>query len=309
MRIDIVGTESLGVRGLCCVVQTRQRRIVIDPGLALGYMRNGFLPHPRQVAAGVAVARLIVRHLAVATDVVISHYHGDHIPLAAANPYQLPLSEAAPLLKQPRLWGKDPADEPVRFAGRCRDLEAAAGRPIGYCNGRQEDLFTFSEAMPHGDGNAGMGSVMMTRIEEDGEVFVHASDIQLLDDEPVSVILDWSPSILLVSGPPLYRRMDPGHLEAARERALRLARAVPSCIMDHHLLRSRSGLDWLDELGRETNGSAQCAADYMRVDRRLLEADRVMWYETEPVEPGWHESYQRPSLSLPGRNSNEDGRP
>ncbi len=309
MRVDVVGTESLGVRGLCCVVHTRQRRIVMDPGLALGYMRNGFLPHPRQVAAGVAVARLILRHLAEATDVVISHYHGDHIPLAAANPYQLPLFEAAPFLKRPRLWGKDPADEPGRFVERCRDLETAAGHTIHYCNGRQEGLFTFSEAMPHGDGNADMGSVMMTRIEEDGEVFVHASDIQLLDDAPVSVILDWSPSILLVSGPPLYRHLDPDHLEAARERALRLARAVPFCIMDHHLLRSRSGLEWLDELGRMTHGNAQCAADYMGVDRRLLEADRVMWYESEPVEPGWHQAYQRPSLSGPGRNSNQDDGP
>ena len=49
VRVDILATESLGVRGLCCVVRTRRRYIVIDPGLALGYLRNGLLPHPRQV--------------------------------------------------------------------------------------------------------------------------------------------------------------------------------------------------------------------------------------------------------------------
>lgn len=41
---------------------------------------------------------------------------------------------------------------------------------------------------------------MMTRIEED-MVFVHASDIQLLDDATVDRILAWHPNILLASGP------------------------------------------------------------------------------------------------------------
>ena len=52
MRIEILGTESLGVRGLCCIVHTHDRHIVIDPGVALGYQRAGLLPHLIQVAAG-----------------------------------------------------------------------------------------------------------------------------------------------------------------------------------------------------------------------------------------------------------------
>jgi len=44
----------------------------------------------------------------------------------------------------------------------------------------------------------------MTRIEEGKEVFVHASDIQLFDDESVFSILTWQPTIVLASGPPLY---------------------------------------------------------------------------------------------------------
>ena len=37
MDIEILGTESLGVRGLSCVVKADGRNIVIDPGVALGY--------------------------------------------------------------------------------------------------------------------------------------------------------------------------------------------------------------------------------------------------------------------------------
>ena len=34
VRIEVLGAESLGVRGLSCVVETHHRLIAIDPGLA-----------------------------------------------------------------------------------------------------------------------------------------------------------------------------------------------------------------------------------------------------------------------------------
>ena len=60
MRLDILAAESLGVRGLCCLVEAGDRAIVIDPGVALGDWRYGLPPHPVQVAAGRAVRRRIV---------------------------------------------------------------------------------------------------------------------------------------------------------------------------------------------------------------------------------------------------------
>ena len=85
MRIEILGTESLGVRGLSCVVEAGERKIVIDPGVALGYNRHGLLPHPLQVAVGEVVRQKIIRAMADATDIVFSHFHGDHVPLVDAN--------------------------------------------------------------------------------------------------------------------------------------------------------------------------------------------------------------------------------
>ena len=46
MIIEIIGTESLGVRGLCCLVKISERRIVIDPGIALGYIRKRCVNRP-----------------------------------------------------------------------------------------------------------------------------------------------------------------------------------------------------------------------------------------------------------------------
>ena len=60
MNLTILGTESLGVRGLSCEVQVKDRKVLIDPGVALGYRRHGLLPHPAQVAVGEQVRWKIV---------------------------------------------------------------------------------------------------------------------------------------------------------------------------------------------------------------------------------------------------------
>ncbi len=40
MKIEIIGAESLGVRGLCCLVTAAERKILIDPGMAPGVCRR-----------------------------------------------------------------------------------------------------------------------------------------------------------------------------------------------------------------------------------------------------------------------------
>jgi len=60
MKIEILGTESLGVRGLSCFVETGNRKILIDPGIALGYMKYKLLPHPFQIAVDERIQKKIV---------------------------------------------------------------------------------------------------------------------------------------------------------------------------------------------------------------------------------------------------------
>ena len=291
MDIAILGTESLGVRGICCWVKTANRRVLIDPGVALGYQRHGLLPHPIQVAAGEDVREIIVDRLRDATDVVISHFHGDHIPLDNANPYQLALKRVEDLLQRPRVWMKCERGETPHVAERRGVLLAAIKHPPQQCDGQSAGPLAFSEPMPHGPGHSPMGTVMMTRIEEGSDILVHASDIQLLADEPVTRILKWSPTMLITSGPAMYRNLSTEELSRARERALELARHIPICVIDHHLLRCREGIQWLDKLRAETGGRIMCAADYMKRKRRFLESRRTELYERFPVPDQWHEHY------------------
>lgn len=293
MRIDILSAESLGTRGLCCVVDAEGRSIVIDPGVALGYVRHGLLPHPRQVARGRQARRAIIDALVGATDVVFSHFHGDHVPLADANPYQLSLSDVPPLREGLRAWCASDEDLSHVMRGRFAALGGRLGDRLRVAAGETHGPLAFSGSVPHGTPGTVRGSVMMTRVELDGRVFVHASDIQLLDAPTVETILDWKPDVVLAAGPPLYLgRLSAEERALAWENALRLARSVDSLILDHHLMRSEDGPRWLEELSQATGRRVFCAADHQGVPRLMLEARREQLYRDRPVPDDWHERYE-----------------
>jgi len=292
MRIEILGTESLGVRGLCCLVITKERKILIDPGVALGYLRHGQLPHPFQVAVGAMIRERIIAALADATDVVISHFHGDHVPLVDANPYQLPMSSVVEGLKGPRFWAAGSEGLSRAIRQRREAIGRACGTSLPVAGGKSEGPFCFSTAMPHGEERNTLGTVMMTRIEEDGFVFAHASDIQLLERRSITQLLEWKPDIVIASGPPLYLyRLSRSVQQRAWENGRQLAKEVPTLILDHHLLRSQGGIRWLDRLNGSTKNHVICAADYMGEKRRFLEAWRRKLYRELPVPEGWHKDY------------------
>jgi hypothetical protein len=294
MHIEILGAESLGVRGLSCMVQVDDRRIVIDPGLALGYQRQGLLPHPAQVAVGEEVRRRIIAALKLATDVVISHLHGDHVPLPDANPYQLKAGQVAPFSPRTRFWVKGPEGLSSNMVRRRTTLSRALGRDLPNADGQSAGPLTFSPPEPHGEPNTHLGTVIMTRVEGEDTVFVHAPDIQLLDSKPVALLLDWQPDIALIGGPPLYLPfLSARQRRVAWKNARRVARHVGTLILDHHMLRSEEGLAWLDRLSAETGHRVICAADFAKQPRCLLEARREQLYQEMPVPEGWHEAYVR----------------
>ena len=299
MSIEIIGAESLGVRGLCCLVTLPNRRIIIDPGVALGYMRHGLLPHPLQVAIGREVREKILQVLENATDVVFSHFHGDHVPLLDANPYQLSIRSLPSRFHELRCWSKSDDDLSAEMNKRFHDLAELLGTNMQVAEGRSEGPLSFSRAVPHGAQDSNMGTLMMTRIEMDDQVFVHASDIQLLDALTVDRVIDWQPDIVLAAGPPLYLdRLSRAKRERAWNNAVRLAQSIDVVILDHHLMRSEEGAVWLYELSATVGRKVYCAADYMGRPRQLLEAKRVQLYEQMPVANTWHDDYAKGRVDL-----------
>jgi len=302
--VEILGTESLGVRGMSCLVTTDKRRILIDPGLALGYRRHGLLPHPRQVVAGVKIRQTILQAMESATDVVFSHFHGDHVPLLRANPYQLSFQQLPSRFSDLRCWSLYSSvctsldDLSPRMLGRARDLAELLG-PNMKTAACSDGRLRFSGPVPHGQPGSRFGSVMMTRVEMEEQVFVHASDIQLLDEMTIEKILLWNPDIVFAAGPPLYLQALTGPLRRkAWENGLRLARNVGTLIVDHHLLRSTTGLVWLDKISQAAGKKIYCAADFMNKPRCLLEARRTEFYQAVPVAENWHDNYEKGRISI-----------
>lgn len=293
MQIDILGCESFGARSLACVVRTGKRKILIDPGVALARLRYGLLPHPAEVAAALRIRKKILAEFDGTTDIIISHYHGDHMPMKAEDPYQLPV-EALPSLEGIRFWCKGPGKISGLSARRREEFSRFLGYPLPASEGVSTDGMSFSAPVPHGTRDKGFGTLMMTRISEEDEVFVHGSDIQLLDRETVLEILAWKPGIVFASGPPLYlSHRVPEASKEAFENALLLAENVDTLILDHHLLRSFEGYRLLKELAGKVENTVLCAAEFVGKEPELLEAQRKILYEKLPVPPGWHEAYAK----------------
>jgi len=299
MKIEIIGTESLGVRGLCCFVTVAEQKILIDPGIALGFLRKGKAPHPVQVAVGEVIREKIIRAWELATDIVFTHFHGDHVPLANANPYQLDAGRVADLNPGVQIWTK--SAESLSAKERERSITLKKLLDARWQEGKPGvEPLRFSVPVPHGNRTERNEKVMMTRIEDD-TVFVHTSDIQLLDNDTVDLVLGWQPDILLAGGPPLYLEQLNSELRnRAWQNALRLAHSVGILILDHHLMRSREGLQWLDRLSSECGRRVLCAADFMKAPRRLLEAERETLYEKIPVSLGWHQDYAEGKTTTKG---------
>lgn len=299
MNIEIFGTESLGVRGLSCRVETKEHNILIDPGIALGYNRYGLLPHPFQVAVGRMIRDKIIAAFPKATDVVISHYHGDHIPLSDANPYQLKTHQVPALQQDVRFWFKGPSGVHENMMLRAKNLASFFQRPLTNAEGKRYGPLDFSESVPHGEAHTHLGQVMMTRIEDEDGVFVHASDIQLLDRKAILCIVQWEPDLVLASGPPLYlSHLSKKKVSLAWENAVTLSQAVKTLILDHHIMRSEQGIVWLKRLSDTTGNQVICSADFMRRPRLLLEAWRKELYKELPINKGWHQDYAKGKVDL-----------
>jgi len=299
MKIKILGTESLGVRGLCCSVEIKDRKILIDAGIALGWSRYGLLPHPFQVIVGAQIRETIIADLKQATDVVFSHFDGDHIPLANANPFQLSLDAVKAHLANHQIWAKSAEHASETETSRRDALERIINKELPGAENKTEGALSFSSPVVHGLRSTKTVSVMMTRIKEDGLTFVHASDIQLLNEDAVDVIMSWKPDLVFTSGPPLYLGViSDDQRRIAEQIALRLARNVGTLIIDHHLLRTEEGIIWLKKIASGAGTRVICAADYMQREPLLLEAWRKDLYRWIPVPNHWHDDYKKGHADL-----------
>jgi len=294
VRIKVLGTESLGVRGLSCFIEYRGVKVVIDPGVALGFSRYGLHPHPIQALTGYCVRGELLNSLLSTDYVVISHLHGDHVPLVNANPFQLPI-QLVRLREGSEVLLPVPTEGLGRlFRRRFRGLIRYLSNSIKLLTHppHHEGPLSIYWPLPHGLNSSTY--VAITSVNFSNLRFVHAPGSQLVLRGSVELISRLRPDVVVIDGPPIYRYVNDlstyslllrKSLEGVRE----LVRVCDVVIIDHHVLRCSEGLEWVKWVGELFSGVANVltAADYLGRDPLLLEAWRRSLYELVKVPNDW----------------------
>ena len=298
INITPVGFESFGVRSMCTFVETPDVRLLIDPGVALG-PRFGKLPHPREYQARTECRARIRSYAARANAIVTSHYHNDHHTPNYTETVWVGSSaeEAEEIYKDKLVLTKDIRNFinfnqrrrgwmfqrfVKRIGGKC---EVADGRSFEFGSTK----VTLSRPVPHGEEGSEMGWVLMTSVSCGGQRFLHASDVQgPMSDETVRLILAEKPSVLVLGGPPTYLkgvRVAASSIDRGIRNTARIAAAVPTIILEHHILRSEG---WeaearlVFEAAKEAESVIKTAAGFLNQPTMALEARRQKLYEEEP---------------------------
>ena len=280
MKVEILATDSLGVRSMATWVEAGGHKILIDPGAALGPKRYGLPPHRKEFERLKHLKELIRKKALESDVIVITHYHHDHYD-----------PEDFEIYRGKVLFIKDPENN-INFNQRKRarllikGIADKAGE-INVAEGKEITLGTarirFSEALPHGEGKR-LGCVFQVLVEEDFR-FLYTSDIQGAPlKEQLDFILSAKPDVIFMDGPPTYLGERSFSKEAV-DSALNSMKAVVDelrpqfLILDHHITRSSSYRSDVKDLF--LNECVVTAAEFMGEEERLLEAKRKLLWSHE----------------------------
>ncbi len=285
MEFKILATDSMGVRSMATYIETKDLKLFIDPGVALGPYRNGYPPHPIEVKE-MKKRWKIVKELAERSDViVVSHYHYDH-----HNPFK-DLSiydDKIVYLKHPKENINNSQRSRAKFfineiQDRVKELNFADGNEFKV--GRTKVIF--SQAVPHGI-NSKLGYVVETFIKEGRDSFLHTSDVEgptLV--EQVEFIIENKPKVVFIDGPLSYimQRYGKKNLEKSVKNLIEITAVAKYTAIDHHFLRD---IHWRDKVSEVFDNLPKghffgCAAELMNEPINMLEANRAKLYKEHPA--------------------------
>ncbi|MEM4160647.1 MAG: MBL fold metallo-hydrolase [Thermoplasmata archaeon] len=277
MIVRPVCSDSMGVRSLCVYVKTEDIAMLIDPSAALGPSRYG-LPPAAEECEALEKFKVEIREIAKDCDAfVVSHYHYDH-----HDPDEEFWAGKKVFVKDPKKNINRSQKERAalffeRFSKRAELVISDDGDfSIG------NTIISFSRPLRHGNEKSLLGFVIATRIEEKGEVLVHASDVQgPILEESANVLIEMEPDILVIDGPPSYFlgwKFSTRDLERANANLVRIIEETGAkIILDHHLLRDLAYRERCAQVYAYPD--IYTFAEFLGRENRMLEATRKFLYE------------------------------
>jgi len=290
LRIELIAFESLGVRSMATLVETRDALILIDPSAALAPRRFGLPPHIREVERLLQLFDRIAELVKDADLVVVTHYHYDH-----HDPGKFMDPE---VYRGKRMWIKNPrsrinVSQRIRAHRFLKILEPRVDE-LRFADGSSTTLgrtrILFSEPVPHGESDR-LGYVVAVCIDDGEERLLYTSDIEGGPLDQHLQLFKWcSPTIAIVDGPPTYLAGYKYSMKSLESSINNLVEALKmpqlhTMVLDHHAAREldhAKKLNRLVEAARELGKRVQLASQFMGVEAQLLEALRRELFEQDP---------------------------
>ena len=290
MLIKPLGEESLGVRSMSLYVETKDLKILIDPGASLVPFRFGLPPHPREFDA-LKAFRGKLMNLADKVDYIfISHYHRDHFTPPYSSIYMGTGAKDYELVYEGKVvFAKDyetvNPSQRRRGIGLFKAIQGLVNKWVK-CDGQSIKVnntrLIFSTPIPHGKPGSRTGYVVGLGIIDESSSIGYIPDVQgPLSREAVEFALNLRADFLIVGGFPAYLLGGSFKQEDLNEANNNLvtiwSNAKPKkLIIAHHLLRV---INWRDYL--PSGIEAHTYASLLGLSDNLLEARRRELYEVE----------------------------
>lgn len=287
MKIIPLAADSFGTRSMATFVSTKDCKILIDPGVALGPSRYNLPPHPKEFKRLEEHWRKIKRFAKKAQALIVTHYHYDHHDPEEPELYKNKIV----YLKHPTEHiNKSQKKRAKYFLEQLDDLP----KQLEYSDGREfkfgKTRIKFSKAVFHGASNK-LGYVTEVFITDGKTKFIHTSDVQgPVTKGQTDFILKNKPDIVYLDGPLSYMlgfRYSYANLNNSVKNLIKIFNKtkIKTLIVDHHFLRDKKWKERIDKAikaAEKKKIKIMTAAEFAGKKIEMLEAYRNELWKKYP---------------------------
>ena len=276
MNVIPIASDSLGIRSMAILVETKDCKILIDPSAAL----YSLPPHQKELETLFKTKQKIHEIAEKCNILTISHYHYDHY-----DPDETFYEGKKVFAKDIRRnINKSQQKRGTDFKEIIKDsCELIYSDDSKHKIGDTEIIF--SPPFFHGPENVRLGYVIMTTIYNQGRRVLHASDVQgPVTSDAKDYIIDQKPDLLIMDGPPtifLGWKFSIKNLEDASDNLVEIIEKLDcDIILDHHLLRDLKYKERFPRPYKLGGAKVKTFAEYLGEKNNTLEAHRKeLWGE------------------------------
>ncbi|HDI02607.1 MAG TPA: MBL fold metallo-hydrolase, partial [Candidatus Aenigmarchaeota archaeon] len=276
---------SFGVRSMSTLVVTKDVKVYIDPGVALGPTRYGLPPTEAEEKALELARKKIMEVCKSADIVVVTHYHYDHHPFPDDEEmyracFKGKIVYAKDRLRNINASGKSRGRIFEKIAEKfAKEIEWADGKEVNFGRTKIE----FSPAVWHGDVGSKVGKVIMVYIKEGRDSFLFGSDAQgLADPQALKWFLEKNPQFAIIDGYPtifIGWRMKAKNFEKSNQHLIKALEntKVKTMILEHHIVRDigyREKMKDVFDVARALKKKILTSAEFYNLENFFLEAWR-----------------------------------